>query len=106
MSGLATSNDCQTDNDEGTITVTTFIDDDLSGDEEFTFTIGSIRNPTVTGSSYSINFEILSDTSGVVDLGSFTFDDDLIVSGEIWSFTVEPQDTGVGQYPVAYDFSF
>jgi hypothetical protein len=60
----------------------------------------------VTGSAYSIEFEIVSETDGAVDLGSFDFDEDLIVTGEVWSFTAVPEDYGVGQYPVNYNFAF
>lgn len=73
--------DCTAVNDDGTITVDEFLDEELDEEESFTFTIDSIRNPTTTGSSYSISFEILSETGGVVDLGSFDFADDLIVVG-------------------------
>jgi hypothetical protein len=50
----------------------------------------------VTGTAYSIEFEVLTDSDGVIDLGSFEFDDDLIVNGEIWSFTAVPENYGVG----------
>lgn len=45
---------CVSDNSDGTITVTEFLDEELDEETEFTFTIDSIRNPTVTGTSYSI----------------------------------------------------
>jgi hypothetical protein len=73
-------------------------------EEEFSFTINSIRNPSVIDEEYIIEFEILSADDGVFALGSFEFDDDLIVIGEIWSFTAVPENYGVGQYPVFYNF--
>jgi hypothetical protein len=84
--------------------VTEFLDEALEAEEEFTFTINSVRNPTVTGASYEVTVEILSESLGVVDIGTYTIDDDEIVAGEIWKFEVTPQDTGVGQFPVFYDF--
>jgi len=87
---------CISDNSDGTITVYRFLKSKLAKKTSFTFTINSFRNPPVTGSSYTIDFEILAASGGVVDLGSFDFDDNLIVKGNILSFTVEPQNYGVG----------
>jgi len=58
----------------------------------------------VTGSSTNVDVEILSDTGGAVDIGTWTIDNKKFVKGEIFKFTVTPQNYGVGAYPVFYDF--
>lgn len=68
----------------------TFLEEDVYADEEFTFTINSVRNPAVMGLSYSIFVEILSETGGAIDVGTFTIDEDAIVKGEVWVFKVTP----------------
>jgi hypothetical protein len=45
---------CSSDNEDGTITVLSFLDEDVDAEEEFTFTIDSVMNPAVMGSEYSI----------------------------------------------------
>lgn len=47
----------------------------------------------------------MSNTNGVVDIGTFSFSDKLIVKGNITTFTVVPQSYKVGDFPVFYDFT-
>jgi len=105
MGGQNALYSCSTSNSDGTITVMNFLSSALEEDESFTFTIDSIRNPTTFGNSYSVQVESLSETDGAVDVGTFTIVDTLIVKGSINSFTIVPQDYGVGQYPTFYDFT-
>jgi hypothetical protein len=63
---------------------------DLKAKEVFTFTINSVRNPSVTGTSTNVNVEILSDTGGAVDIGTWTIDNKKFVKGEILKYTVTP----------------
>lgn len=96
MTGQSTGYDCESDNSDGTITITEFLEEATEEDEEFSFTINSVRNPVKMDTAYNIEFEILSSTAGVVDLGTFEFKDNLIIKGEIWEFTVVPENYGVG----------
>lgn len=104
VTGQSSTYDCESSNDDGTITITNFFEEATEEKESFTFTVGSIRNPSVMEMEYSIGFEVISESGGVVDLGSYTFDDNLVVKGEIWKFTVTPLEFGVGQFPVFYKF--
>jgi hypothetical protein len=54
--------------------------------------------------AYSIDVEVLSADGGAVDIGTFAFEETLIVAGIIKVFSIKPQDYGVGMYPVFYDF--
>lgn len=54
--------------------------------------------------SYEVMFETISDTDGVVDIGYYTIKKDLMTKGNITTFSVTPQNYGVGQFPVFYDF--
>jgi len=44
----------------------------------------------------SIQFEIISASGGTVDLGTFVLKSNLITKGDVWRYTVEPLNYGVG----------
>lgn len=104
LGGLGTGYSCTAVSDSGTITVKKFLKNDLKAKEVFSFTINSVRNPSVTGTSTNVDVEILSDSGGAVDLGTWTIDNKKFVKGEILKYTITPQNYGVGAYPVFYDF--
>lgn len=76
----------------------------LAANAQWSFTLDSVRNPGVLEKAYTITVQTLSSAGGSIDSGSFEIEDDVIVKGEIWEFSVTPQDFGVGMYPVMYDF--
>lgn len=65
----------------------------------------SIRNPTQIKQQYEVTIQILSDSGGVVDLGSVFVWDYLMTIGIVQSFTVIPEDYTVGAAPTFYKFT-
>lgn len=106
---MASSYSCYGSSSSNTITFSPAFSETIAARERFTFIIDSIRNPTEfspwTEDKYEIKFEILSDTNGAVDVGTFALKKKWIEQGEIWNFQVEPQNYGVGQFPVFYKFT-
>lgn len=47
----------------------------------------------------------IDENEGEVDEGSFTIDPGYFTHGNITTFTVKPQSSSVGAYPVKYDFN-
>ena len=106
VTGQSDSYDCDTVTADGTITIMDLLESDVDKYTWFEFTFNNLLNPAQQNVEYEIQVEILSEIGGVTDLGTYTFDDRLMTYGDFYSFTASPTDLGVGQYPVAYDFTF
>ena len=77
---------CKADNAARTIRVSLFKDTFTPAGEEFTFTVNSIRNPSVGAKNYNVFFKTISEhdtVSAVIDVGTFVVSNDKIVRGEI-----------------------
>lgn len=67
-------------------------------------TFDSVISPGWEDYLSAVTFSTISDDGNVIDTGTFEFERNYFYRGYIQKFTVTPQDYGVGQYPVYYDF--
>lgn len=98
---------CKTDAENNQILVTGFTSSTIAAKESITFTIDSIINPGVFDAEYGeiIVETIEEDGTSVVDTGAFQQFQSTFTYGNVTEFTVKPQSSSVGMYPVKYDFS-
>lgn len=96
---------CVTDTDLRTITMYSFTTSGITAGDDITFTVDNIMNPGVEDLTDQITFSTISDIGGIIDTGTFSLTSDFFERSYIKQFTVRPQDFGVGQYPVFYDFT-
>lgn len=82
-----------------------FTDDTIDAKEVITFTIDSVINPGTFDDTGEIKIITIDENSDEVDGGSYTLDAGYFTEGNITTFTVSPQDSSVGNYPVKYDFN-
>ena len=62
-------------------------------------------NPGTYGVTGAITMQTLDANNAAVDTGTFTLPPGYFTHGNITSFTVTPQNSGVGTYPAAYTFN-
>jgi len=86
------------------ITVTKFCQQPKSPYVPFTFTINNIMNPPTHSVTGDIVISTITPIGGIVDIGLYEIPQNYFKRGFIKKFTVEPQQLGVGQYPVNYKF--
>ena len=96
---------CTGDSETSIIEISDFLTSDIDEEVEFTFTVNSIRNPTQINQEYEISIQIVSDSGGVVDVGTVFVWDYLMTIGIVQSFTVTPEDYTVGAAPTFYKFT-
>lgn len=96
---------CTTNNETSTIQISNFLTSDIGELQEFTFTVDSIRNPTQIKQQYEVTIQILSDSGGVIDIGTVFVWDYLMTIGIVQTFTVTPEDYTVGAAPTFYKFT-
>ena len=70
-----------------------------------TFSIDSVISPGTFDATQEIKIITIDEYSAEVDGGSYTFDQGYFTEGNITTFTVSPQSSSVGAYPVKYDFN-
>ena len=74
---------CNADSASGTITIFSFTKKTIKLQTKFSISFNSFRNPAVTGEAYTITFETLSATGGVIGIGTYLTSSSLITVGYI-----------------------
>ena len=96
---------CQIFASDNMLEVREFTDATIDAQTLITFTIDSVINPGTFDATGEITIYTIDEYSSAVDTGYYTFDQGYFTHGNITTFTVRPQDSSVGQYPVKYDFN-
>lgn len=104
FTGYDTRYYCRTYSDTNSIEVYSFTSSSISAQTVLYFTLDSILNPGTMDSTGAITLATIDSNSDVIDTGTYTIDSGYFTKGNITTFTVTPQETGVGLYPVTYDF--
>ena len=95
---------CRTYAETNSIEVFSFTSSTIQAQTVLQFTLDSIINPGTMEQTQAINVSTLDSNNDVIDSGSYTLDSGYFTKGNVTVFTVTPQETGVGLYPVTYDF--
>jgi hypothetical protein len=96
---------CVAENETRKITIRRFTNSRIDGGEEFSITFDSILNPGFEDMKGLMTVTTIGVGLGTIDTGSFEFESDYFKRGYVKLFTVNPQNFGVGQFPVFYDFT-
>ena len=62
-------------------------------------------NPGTFDATQAITLSTIDEYNDDVDTGTYTFDQGYFKTGNVTTFTVKPQSSSVGDYPVKYDFN-
>ena len=62
-------------------------------------------NPGTFDDTQAITISTIDEYNDEIDTGTYTFDQGYFTEGTITTFTVKPQSSSVGDYPVKYDFN-
>ena len=96
---------CQIFASDNILEVRQFTDATIDAQTLITFTIDSVISPGTYDQTQAIDIITIDEYSAEVDAGSYTFDQGYFTEGNITTFTVKPQSSSVGAYPVKYDFN-
>lgn len=96
---------CETLASSNTLQATYFLSSDIDAEEMIYFTFDSVISPGTYGTTGEITVNTIDSSETVVDQGFWTFDAGYFTEGNITTFTISPQSTGVGEDPVKYDFN-
>jgi len=95
---------CNSDSATNKITIAKFVTTKLVAETQITLTIDSIENPGNFKSPGELTITMLSSEDGMIDSGTYTIPSGLYEGTYIKYFSVTPESSQAGKYPVSYKF--